>query len=211
MALPWDMRLAWIPVVLVSLAVLQHSGSDPPRQAASPPALKQPPPAAVPPAERAAAASELLAARRLVVPVQGVARSRVQDNFADLRGKGRRHNAIDIMAPWGTPVLAADDGKVAKVSRNRAGGLALYQVDTSGRFVYYYAHLAGYADGLREGQAVERGEVIGYVGTTGNAPESAPHLHFAVQLMQREGRWWKGEVVNPYEALTQAGEVTAGK
>lgn len=150
-----------------------------------------------------------LARRDLLVPVQGVARARVQDNFDDARGSRRKHKAIDIMAPWGTPVLAADDGRVVKISRNRAGGLAVYQQDPSGQFVYYYAHLAGYVDGLREGQVLRRGDVIGYVGTTGNAPDSAPHLHFAVQLIQQRGRWWGGEPINPYEALAQGEQAVA--
>ena len=115
------------------------------------------------------------------------------------------HRAIDIMAPWGTPVLAADDGHVTKVSSNRGGGLAVYQADASGRFLYYYAHLAGYAEGLHDGQPVRRGEVIGYVGATGNAPDHAPHLHFAVQYTDNAKRWarlWgRGEAVNPYAAL----------
>ena len=156
-------------------------------------------------AKRPTSAEEILASRRLVVPVQGIARSRLHDTFNESRGKGRAHRAIDIMAPWGTPVLAADDGQVTKISSNRGGGLAVYQTDTSGRFVYYYAHLAGYADGLHDGQLVRRGEVIGYVGATGNAPGHAPHLHFAVQYVDSEKRWaklWgKGEVVNPYLAL----------
>ena len=164
------------------------------------------------PAPRAATAptpSELLAQRRLAVPVQGVPRSRLVDTFNAGRSRGREHKAIDIMAPWGTPVLAADDGRIAKISRNRGGGLSLYQLDGSGRFVYYYAHLAGYADGLREGQALRRGDLIGYVGTTGNAPDSAPHLHFSVMLLKGEKRWWGGEALNPYHALAQGQAVTA--
>lgn len=161
-----------------------------------------------PPAKRAPSAEERLAGRQLAVPVQGIPRSRLRDTFHDGRGKGRAHRAIDIMAPWGTPVLAADDGHVTKISSNRGGGLAVYQADPSGRFLYYYAHLAGYADGLQEGQAVRRGEVIGYVGATGNAPDHAPHLHFAVQYVDSEKRlarlWGRGEVVNPYAALAAA-------
>lgn len=149
-----------------------------------------------------------LASRRLVVPVDGVHPSQLRDTFDDGRGPGRRHQAIDIMAPRGTPVLAADDGRVAKISSNRGGGLSAYLVDPSGRLVYYYAHLDGYAPGLREGQAVRRGDLIGYVGSTGNAPESAPHLHFAVLLLAAEKRWWGGEALNPYAALV-GGEAVA--
>ncbi|MDB5900895.1 MAG: endopeptidase [Ramlibacter sp.] len=144
-----------------------------------------------------------LTGRLLVVPVQGVLRGSLQDTFAATRGGGRSHKALDIMAPWGTPVLAADDGRLEKISSNRAGGLSAYQSEPSGRFIYYYAHLAGYADGLKEGQMLHRGDVIGYVGTTGNAPATAPHLHFQVMLLEQKGRWWGGEAVNPYAALAQ--------
>ncbi len=152
-----------------------------------------------------------LADKDLAVPVQGIARSKLRDTFYDRRGKSRTHEAIDIMAPWGTPVLAVEDGTLAKISSNRAGGLSLFQVDPTGRFVYYYAHLAGYADNLREGQAVKRGDLIGYVGATGNAAENAPHLHFAVMVLEKERRWWGGEAINPYPALAQVEAVTAAK
>ena len=155
------------------------------------------------------AASDILAARTLAIPVQGIRRAQLRDNFSDERSRGRKHKALDIMAPRGTPVLAADDGQVAKISRNKAGGLSIYQVDASGHVVYYYAHLDRYAENLREGQALHRGDVIGYVGTTGNAPESAPHLHFAVLVLERKGRWWGGEALNPYAALVRDRAVVA--
>jgi murein DD-endopeptidase MepM/ murein hydrolase activator NlpD len=195
-----------LPVVLVLLhASIAERELPPPAQRPPPlPRVAEPHSTGPAPGARAPSVptpSELLAQRKLAVPVQGVPRARLQDTFGDSRSRGRQHKAIDIMAPWGTPVLAADDGRIAKISRNRGGGLSLYQVDGSGRFVYYYAHLAGYADNLREGQPIRRGDVIGYVGTTGNAPDSAPHLHFAVMVLQAEKRWWGGEAVNPYEAL----------
>jgi peptidoglycan LD-endopeptidase LytH len=119
--------------------------------------------------------------RTLLIPVQGVPASALADNFADSRGGGTRvHHALDIMAPRGTPVLAAGDGSVIRLHRGGAGGITVYQLDGAGRYGYYYAHLARYADGLAEGQRVARGDVLGYVGTTGNAPPSAPHLHFAI-------------------------------
>lgn len=196
------LRLLLLPALLVllhaSTVVMQR-----PLPARQPPSL--------PRGANAPTPDELLARRRLAVPVEGVPRRRLKDTFHDGRGKGRAHKAIDIMAPWGTPVLAADDGRVARMSRNRGGGLALYQVDASGRFVYYYAHLAGYADGLREGQALRRGDLIGYVGTTGNAPAHAPHLHFAVLLLKGEKRLWGGEAVNPYGALVQADAAAASR
>ncbi|MDB5857000.1 MAG: endopeptidase [Ramlibacter sp.] len=155
------------------------------------------------------AAADPLAARTLAVPVQGIRRSQLRDTFSDERGRGRKHKALDIMAPRGTPVLAADDGEVAKISSNKAGGLSIYQVDPSGRIVYYYAHLDHYAEHLHDGQPLRRGDVIGYVGTSGNAPESAPHLHFAVLVLERKGRWWGGEALNPYAALVRGETVAA--
>ena len=157
-------------------------------------------------------AADALATHTLAVPVQGIRPAQLRDNFNDTRSRGRKHKALDIMAPRGTPVLAADDGTVAKISSNKAGGLAVYQVDASGRIVYYYAHLDHYADKLRDGQPLRRGDVIGYVGTSGNAPESAPHLHFAVLVLERKGRWWGGEALNPYDALLRGEAVnTAGR
>jgi murein DD-endopeptidase MepM/ murein hydrolase activator NlpD len=197
--------------VLVSVVALLQSSSDEWQAHVTPPPLAEAP---APAPRRHDAPAEMpypLADKDLAVPVQGVPRTKLRDSFHARRGKGRAHEAIDIMAPWGTPVLAADDGKLAKISSNRAGGLALFQVDPSGRFVYYYAHLAGYADGLREGQDVKKGDVIGYVGATGNAADNAPHLHFAVMVLAKERRWWGGEAINPYPALAQVEAVTAEK
>lgn len=137
----------------------------------------------------------------LLVPVQGIEASALQDTFADARSAGRQHDAIDIMAPAGTPVLAVADGTVEKLFDSRQGGLTLYQFEPSGRLAYYYAHLQGYADGIAEGQALRRGQVIGYVGSTGNASPDAPHLHFAIFVLGPERRWWEGTAVNPYPVL----------
>lgn len=183
-----------------------------PAPPAAPQARAARPPQPTPPSVEAdSPAQELLDARPLVVPVQGIAPAQLRDTFHEKRGSSRIHKALDIMAPWGTPVLAADDGRVTKISSNRGGGLSLYLVDTSGTLVYYYAHLAGYADELREGQVVKRGDVIAYVGATGNAPDHAPHLHFAVQVVTTKGRWWGGEALNPYEALTRGAALSAGR
>ena len=110
----------------------------------------------------------------------------------------RRHEAVDILAPRGTPVRAVEDGTVAKLFLSKAGGITVYQFDASERFTYYYAHLDRYAEGLREGQRVERGDLIGYVGTTGNAPRNTPHLHFAIFELTPQKRWWEGTPVDPY-------------
>ncbi|MBI2213136.1 MAG: M23 family metallopeptidase [Acidobacteria bacterium] len=138
--------------------------------------------------------------RPIIVPVEGVAPSAMRDMFDEARGS-RRHEAIDILAPRGTPVIAADDGVVKKLFTSVPGGLTIYEFDPDERFCYYYAHLDRYAPGLHEGQSVRRGEIIGYVGTTGNAPEDTPHLHFALIRLDPDKRWWKGTYVNPYPLL----------
>lgn len=145
-----------------------------------------------------------LRSRRLLVPVKGVAAEALADAFADPRGR-RRHEAIDIMAPRHTPVVAVEDGRIARLFRSDAGGITVYQFDSAERYCYYYAHLDRYARGLGDGDTVERGQVLGYVGTSGNAPESAPHLHFAIFRLSEGKRWWEGEAVNPYLVLGPAG------
>lgn len=147
------------------------------------------------------AAVESLRDRDLELPVQGVKPKELRDTFSEARGSSRAHEAIDIMAPRRTPVLAAQDGTVVKLFTSKAGGLTIYEFDPSKTFSYYYAHLDGYAPGLREGQTVHRGEVIGYVGSTGNASPDAPHLHFAIFRLTPERQWWKGEPINPYPVL----------
>jgi murein DD-endopeptidase MepM/ murein hydrolase activator NlpD len=142
----------------------------------------------------------LLAARTLRLPVDGVRAAQLQDTFDDGR-PGHRHEAIDIAAPRGTPVYAVDDGTVVKLFTSKQGGLTVYQFDPSGRLAYYYAHLDRYPDGLREGLAIKRGTLVGYVGSTGNASPEAPHLHFAVFRLGPKREWWKGTAVNPYPAL----------
>jgi murein DD-endopeptidase MepM/ murein hydrolase activator NlpD len=139
--------------------------------------------------------------RRLIVPVQGVQAAALRDHFNEMRG-GHRHEAIDIMAPRGTPVLAADAGKVVKLFLSKPGGLTVYQFDDSQTYCYYYAHLDGYAPGLKEGTLLRKGDVLGYVGSTGNASPDAPHLHFAIFRLGPELRWWEGVPIDPYEFLT---------
>lgn len=137
----------------------------------------------------------------LIIPVTGVGSNQLKDSFAETRGIGRSHRAIDILAPRGTPVVAAVDGTIRKLFDSRAGGITIYQFDRAEQKVYYYAHLDRYADGLREGAFVAQGTVIGYVGTTGNAPPGTPHLHFAIEVLPPTKEWWKGEPVNPYPLL----------
>ena len=137
----------------------------------------------------------------LLLPVQGLTREQLQDTFTDARSEGRVHDAIDIMAPAGTPVLAVADGTVEKFFDSKRGGLTIYQFEPSGRYAYYYAHLQSYAPGLAEKQPLHRGQVIGYVGSTGNANPDAPHLHFAIFRLGPERHWWEGEAINPYPIL----------
>jgi len=156
------------------------------------------PPIVVPPPEPSLIDPE--SPRPLIIPVAGAGPESIRDMFNEVRGN-RRHEAIDIMAPRGTPVIAADDGVVRKLFTSVPGGLTVYEFDPDQRFCYYYAHLDRYADGLHEGQQLRRGEVLGYVGTSGNAAEDAPHLHFAVIRLDADRRWWKGDYVNPYPLL----------
>jgi len=140
------------------------------------------------------------APRPMIIPVAGVDRSAMRDMFNEVRGN-HRHEAIDILAPRGTPVIAADDGVVRKLFTSAAGGLTVYEFDPDQRYCYYYAHLDAYAVGLHEGQLLHRGDILGYVGTTGNAPKDTPHLHFALIRLDPDRRWWKGTYVNPYPLL----------
>jgi len=142
-------------------------------------------------------ALRLVGRTRPLLPVQGAPATALRDDFYDARGD-RRHEALDIMAPRGTPVLAVDDGTIAKLFANEYGGLTIYQFDPGATYAYYYAHLDRYAPGLSEGDSLLRGQVLGYVGTTGNAALATPHLHFAIFLLGPEKRWWKGTAINPY-------------
>jgi murein DD-endopeptidase MepM/ murein hydrolase activator NlpD len=141
----------------------------------------------------------------LLIPVADVGPQQLRDSFADGRGGSRVHEAIDILAPAGTPVLAAADGRIVKLFSSVPGGLTIYQFDPGETLAYYYAHLQRYADGLAEGQQVRRGDVIGYVGSSGNADPAAPHLHFAIFMLGPEKHWWQGTAVNPYPLLVSPG------
>lgn len=135
--------------------------------------------------------------RGLLIPVQGIDRKSLRDTFTDDRS-GQRHQAIDIMAARGTPVLAAGDGRVEKLFTSKAGGLTVYEFDAPGEYCYYYAHLESYAPDLAAGRILKKGDVIGYVGSTGNASPTAPHLHFSIFRLGPDKRWWAGTAINAY-------------
>jgi len=155
------------------------------------------------PARPIARQDELRAlAATLTIPVAGVKAEDLLDTFNEMRGT-RKHEAIDIPAPRGTPVLSATDGRVLRLFSSERGGLMIYAADASERFILMYAHLDGYADGASDGAALRRGQVIGYVGTTGNAPPNLPHLHFAIARSTNISRWWEGRPVDPLPLLVR--------
>ena len=147
-----------------------------------------------------APAGEDLEDRDLLIPVEGISPDQLTRSFANPRGS-RLHEAIDIMAPRNTPVRAVEDGRIARLFYSKAGGITIYQFDPTETYTYYYAHLERYADGLAEGQTVRRGQTIGYVGVSGNAPRNAPHLHFGIFKLTSAKRWWEGTPIDPYDVL----------
>lgn len=147
-----------------------------------------------------------LAQRHPIVPISGIAAAKLPDTFNELRGGTHKHEALDILAPRGTPVHSADDGTVIKMFTSKAGGLTVYVTGPAQHFVYYYAHLNAYANGLAEGQVLRKGDVLGYVGTTGNADPNVPHLHFAIARTDNVKEWWKGEPIDPTTVLQAAAQ-----
>jgi murein DD-endopeptidase MepM/ murein hydrolase activator NlpD len=142
---------------------------------------------------------------RLRMPLDGEDVESLKGGFAETRGGNRPHEAVDMLAPRNTPVHAVDGGSIAKLFTSKAGGLTIYQFDPGGRVCYYYAHLERYADGMKDGQIVSQGDVIGYVGTTGNAPPNTPHLHFAVFELNADRHWWQGRPIDPYRVFKDRG------
>ena len=140
-----------------------------------------------------------LRGRHLRLPLPTIDVERMKGHFSQRRDAGKRpHEAVDLLVPRNTPILAVEDGTIARLFQSKAGGITIYQFDPTKRFCYYYAHLERYAPALREGQSVEAGDVIGYVGTSGNAPPNTPHLHFAVFELTDEKHWWEGTPIDPY-------------
>jgi len=136
-------------------------------------------------------------------PITRLSLTDLWDSFQEVHN-GHPHEAIDILEPRGTPVHAVVSGSIRKLFRSKPGGNTIYQFDETGVYCYYYAHLDRYAEGLREGVRVERGDVIGFVGSTGNADARTPHLHFAIFELDLQRQWWKGKAVNPYPGLVDA-------
>jgi peptidoglycan LD-endopeptidase LytH len=160
-----------------------HSPNEPPRSLPNPPADLTD--------------YDRLRPRDLAIPVQGLTPRDIKDNFAELRGT-RPHEAIDMLAPRGTPVVAVAEGTVKKLFTSDRGGLTVYQFDPEQLYCYYYAHLDRYAEGLVEGKHLNKGDLVGYVGTSGNAPANTPHLHFTIFRLGPEKHWWEGTPINPY-------------
>lgn len=194
-------------------------------QPAEPPAAPPPLPEAVPPTLREAPGPALpvpsqpgvsenmpgdLGQRDLMIPVQGIKPGELQNTFDDSRSTGRVHEAIDIMAPRNTPVVAVESGRIAKLFTSKLGGLTIYQFDPTETYSYYYAHLERYAPGIQEGMQVNRGQVIGYVGTSGNANPEGPHLHFAIFKLNEQKNWWEGAPINPFR-IFKGGESGGGE
>jgi murein DD-endopeptidase MepM/ murein hydrolase activator NlpD len=195
------------PTVQSQPSPLAPSSPETPQEYASPttaPTAVQPPP---PSADEGQSPSPqvidpgYVGKLNLIIPVSGVKASQLLDTFADARSEGRVHDAIDIPAPQGTPVLAAADGEIIKLFQSERGGTTIYQLSTDKKIVYYYAHLQGYVDGLAAGKLVHQAEVIGYVGDTGNAGAGNYHLHFSIAIVSDPRRYWEGTNINPYPLL----------
>lgn len=144
---------------------------------------------------------QALLRRNLVLPIRGLRARDIKDTFREERAGGKPHEATDILAERGTPVRAMGDGTIRKLFLSKPGGLTIYVFDPEGVFCYYYAHLDHYADDLKEGMPVSRGDVIGFVGTTGNALDGPPHLHLAIMKLGPEKSWWQGKAIDPYPVL----------
>jgi peptidoglycan LD-endopeptidase LytH len=146
-------------------------------------------------------AESFVGTMKLIIPVAGVRPDQLVDTFTDARSEGRVHDALDIPAPAGTPVLAAADGEIVKLFQSERGGTTIYQLSADRKLLYYYAHLQRYADGLATGKSVRQGEVIAYVGDTGNAGAGNYHLHFSIAVVSDPRRYWEGTNINPYPLL----------
>ncbi|HWN10637.1 MAG TPA: M23 family metallopeptidase [Pyrinomonadaceae bacterium] len=146
-------------------------------------------------------ANNFVGTLKLIIPVAGVRPDQLLDTFTDSRSEGRAHDAIDIMAPAGTPVVAAADGEIIKLFPSERGGTTIYQLTPDKKLMFYYAHLQRYADGIEVGKFVRQGETIAFVGDTGNAGAGNYHLHFSISIVADPKRYWEGTNINPYPLL----------
>jgi murein DD-endopeptidase MepM/ murein hydrolase activator NlpD len=192
---------ALLPLIaLVVTACARQVYTAPSTTATRAAATRRAPIPSLPPLSSSETVNYLLA-RGLEVPVAGFTVAQLRDTFDEGRNGGRVHRALDLLAARGTPVIAADSGRVLRVRANALGGNTIYATDPLGRVVYYYAHLDAYRPGLAEGAMIARGDTLGVVGTTGNAPRNTPHLHFQVMRMPADGKYWDGDPINPYPLL----------
>ncbi|HXR99815.1 MAG TPA: M23 family metallopeptidase [Pyrinomonadaceae bacterium] len=205
---PWKLRilLSVLFLVIVSIVSILSTFRTTPRV----PAIDLPPGAPIaigtplPPSESPTPTPEpanFVGRMNLIVPVAGVRPDQLLDTYSDARSEGRTHDAIDIPAAAETPVLAAADGKIIKLFQSERGGTTIYQLSANQEMIFYYAHLSHYAEGLAEGNLVKQGEVIAYVGDTGNAGAGNYHLHFSIALVTDPKRYWEGANINPYPLL----------
>ena len=185
----------------ISAPPLEVTPSPSPLPAASPEVPQEPGLSSTPAAPAEQSRDSFVGQVNLVIPVLGVKPEQLLDTFADARSEGRSHDAIDIAAPAGTPVVAASEGEIVKLFQSEKGGTTIYQLSPDKKLVFYYAHLQRYADGTHEGKYVRQGEVIGYVGDTGNAGAGNYHLHFSIATITDPKRHWDGTNINPYPLL----------
>jgi peptidoglycan LD-endopeptidase LytH len=187
--------------------ILTLSNSQPPARQPAPSAASQPQDnsgsdfSSSTPNANSALPSPEVTPDKLIIPVAGVRPDQLHDTFSESRSEGRIHDAIDIPAPLGTPVLAAADGKIVKLFHSERGGTTIYQLSADNKFIYYYAHLDRYAEGLTEDHFAKQGETIAYVGDTGNAGAGNYHLHFSIAVISDPKRYWEGVNINPYPLL----------
>lgn len=182
-----------------AVAVITNLSSPPPSGSLN--TQPSPSPEDIQAAKNSTPGGNYAGALKLIIPVLGVRSDQLQDTFTDARSEGRVHDAIDIPAPAGTPVVAAADGDIIKLFQSERGGITIYQLSPDKKLVFYYAHLQRYADGLVAGKFVRQGEVIGYVGDTGNAGAGNFHLHFSIAVIADPKRYWEGANINPYPLL----------
>lgn len=181
--------------------ITEQASPDPPTPKLSPSPAEYSTPAEAPDEPASASANSFVGTLNLIIPVSGVSAKQLLDTFTEARTEGRTHDAIDIPAPAGTSVIAAADGEIIKLFQSERGGTTIYQISSDKRLVFYYAHLQAYAVGLREGQYVRQGDVLGYVGDTGNAGVGNFHLHFSITIVADPKRYWEGNNINPYPLL----------